>query len=213
MMPGKLWFGVRWQNAIRDHGPADWHHTLRVILYVLASYMDNKTGEAVVSEEKLAKGAGCQRETVSRNLKQARENLELDRWLTRQSRKSRGGYRYYVYQGIIPAEIEVLLCDSRAQGGAEPCDSDANPCDFRTETYVSDNHTYYRDNYLELQHLLSRGGRAELIRGLTPSGRRHALFLTEATTEEEAFANLKEAHIRELVTSDGFFHAGVEVAA
>ena len=220
MSKGQPWFGIRWRDAVRDCGPQEWGPTLAAILYVLSAAMDNETGNATVSHEDLARGAKCERETVSRQLTRGYADLGLGRWLARQRRTSRKGYKYYVYRGIIPPEVEAVLRERESRG---PREDQSEPRDYHYESHVTESHTNYLFNYLELCARDARGpngpffsqsegveARAELVAGLTNNGWFHARFLSGSDTDEEAVDNLTEAHVRELVTSKVLFRYPVQ---
>ena len=208
-MPKETWFGVQWMIAIRDHKPMAWDSQLVAILFVLSTYMDNGTGDTRVSEAKLAKGAGCRRETVSRKLGKAFAESGLDRWLVRQKNTNREGHRYYIYRGLIPPEARG---DSRSH---RPRDSHAEPRDSHTQTHATLTHTNYLFNYLELEpdgsdflKLRTEEISEELSAGLTPSGWRHAHILTKSKTQGEVLRKLVNGECRyipELATSSSFF--------
>ena len=107
--------------------------------------MDNTTGHCIVSEETLAKEAGCSRETVSRNLKRGFDEQGLGKWLRRKKARNRQGHWYYGYEGVIPEP-----CAYSAQGTAIPRAHPINPCADKAHSGVRKTHSNYLENYLEL---------------------------------------------------------------
>lgn len=100
---GTLWFGTRFTLAVRDHAPEEWSKGLRTVLFVLATYMDNTTGKAVVGHETLGRGCGLSRGTVCRLLNTGFTQNGLGGWLKREKLATvQGQYPTWHYQGVIP---------------------------------------------------------------------------------------------------------------
>ena len=177
--PKKLaWFGIRWTKALRDAAPK-WDTTLRAILYTLATYMDNTTGEAIVSGQTLAKGAGCNRYTVSRRLTRAFAEEELGTWLQREMRRNAKGHKYYVYRGLIPGTTSTTPVARDAHGMAKPRAPSGKPVAQEAGSHVRRKHTNYLHNYPELEAVLQKPhngrlpppGVVSLLNAMSPSDR------------------------------------------
>lgn len=217
-MTKRVWFGVQWMKAIRDHGPEDWDACLRSILFVVSTYMDNETGDTSVSQARVAEGAGCRRETVTNKLAKAYAEQDLGRWLLRQKVPTKNGHLRYVCRGLIPPEIQARMAlqqgDSDAHG---PRDSQAGECDSDAPTPVREAHNNYLGNYLELEPRDLLSGGETVVRAfadnLTPSGWHHAQRLTGGSSQEDILARLTGAQAWELATSEGWFRQPISDAA